>query len=89
MTKKKKKRLDQLVVESKFADNIKNAQAFIMAGKVLINNVPVDKPGALFSTDVSIIVKSSESPYVSRGALKLEKALKTLDINVNSDICLE
>ncbi len=60
-----------------------------MAGKVLINNVPVDKPGALFTTDVTIIVKSSESPYVSRGALKLEKALKTLDINVNSDICLD
>ena len=89
MAKIKKKRLDQLVVEKNFAENIKSAQAFIMAGKVLINNVPVDKPGALILPDAAIIVKTSEFPYVSRGALKLEKALKTLDINVNNDICLD
>lgn len=85
----KKKRLDQLLVDNKLADNIKSAQAFIMAGKVLLNKAPAEKPGALFPPDSEIILKSSESPYVSRGALKLEKALKTLDINVNNDICLD
>lgn len=89
MAKLKKKRLDELLLDNRLAENLKNARALIMAGKVLLNNAPADKPGALFHPDSSIIVKASETPYVSRGALKLEKALKTLDINVNNDICLD
>ena len=89
MAKLKKKRLDQLLVEKQLAENLKKAQALIMAGKVLLNTAPVDKPGSLFPPDSTITIKSSETSYVSRGALKLEKALKTLDINVNNDICLD
>ncbi len=89
MAKKKKKRLDQLLIDNGFVCNIREARAFTMAGKVLINKVPVDKPGALITIDSEIIVKNAQSPYVSRGALKLEKALKTLDISVNNDICLD
>ena len=89
MTKSKKTRLDQLLIDNEFTCDIKEARAFIMAGKVLVNKMPVDKPGSLIAAGSEILVKSSPTPFVSRGALKLEKALKTLEINVNNDICLD
>ncbi len=89
MTNKKKTRIDQLLIDKGFVNDIKTSRAFIMAGKVLVNKMPVDKPGALITNNSEILVKSSQTPYVSRGALKLEKALKTLEISVNNDICLD
>lgn len=89
MVKDKKKRLDLIVFEKGFAESRQRARALIMAGKVLVNKVPVDKPGAQIPDDSEIDVKTPDFPYVSRGALKLEKALKTLDIDVHNGICLD
>jgi len=60
-----------------------------MAGKVLVNNQRVDKPGTLVSNDAGIMVKQDDNPYVSRGGLKLDKALQTLPVCVKNAICLD
>ena len=61
----------------------------IMAGKILVNNQPVDKAGFLVSATDSIVLKEKDIPYVSRGGLKLEGALQTLDVVVKGCICLD
>jgi len=60
-----------------------------MAGKVLIDDRVMDKPGAMISRDADIVLKGEDLPYVSRGGLKLEKALKTLQIDVTGFVCLD
>jgi len=85
----KKKRLDLIIVERSLVQSRQRAQAMIMAGKVLVNSRPVDKPGALVRTDAEIVVKEPDIPYVSRGGLKLEKALRTLELNIEGLDCLD
>lgn len=85
----KKKRLDLIIVERELVQSRQRAQAMIMAGKVLVNSRPVDKPGALVETDAEIVVKEPDIPYVSRGGLKLEKALRTLELNIEGFDCLD
>jgi len=89
LTGKNKIRLDTLLVEKKFVKSRQRAKAFIMAGKVFVNNFPIDKPGTQVDKDANIIVKGQDIAYVSRGGLKLEKALKELDIDVTELICLD
>ncbi len=60
-----------------------------MAGKVLVNGIPVDKPGTLIAENADIIVKQDDNPYVSRGGLKLEHAIKTIPVDVKGLICLD
>lgn len=60
-----------------------------MAGKVLVNDVPVDKPGTLIANDAMVVVKQDDNPFVSRGGLKLEKALKTIPVSVKGLVCLD
>ncbi len=60
-----------------------------MAGKVFVNNHLVDKSGALISEDDDIILKGKDIPYVSRGGIKLEKALKSFQINIEGLACLD
>jgi 23S rRNA (cytidine1920-2'-O)/16S rRNA (cytidine1409-2'-O)-methyltransferase len=60
-----------------------------MAGKVLVNDVPVDKPGTLIADDARVIVKKDDNPFVSRGGLKLEKALKEIPVSVKGLTCLD
>ncbi len=86
---KNKTRIDSLVVEKGLVKSRERAKALIMAGKVLVNDEPVDKPGTLVSNDADIIVKQDDNPYVSRGGLKLDKALKTLPVSVKDAICLD
>ena len=86
---KNKTRLDCFVVEKGLVKSRHRAKALIMAGKVLVNNVPVDKPGALIAHDATIIVKQDDNPFVSRGGLKLEKALKDIPISVKGLTCLD
>ncbi len=85
----KKTRLDIILVEKGFFKSRNMANAVIMAGKVLVNNRVIDKPGIKISGDDDIIVKTEDIPYVSRGGLKLEKALKEFKINANGLICLD
>jgi 23S rRNA (cytidine1920-2'-O)/16S rRNA (cytidine1409-2'-O)-methyltransferase len=61
----------------------------IMAGKILVNNQPVDKAGYLVSATDSIVLKEKDIPYVSRGGLKLEGALQSLGLNPEDCICLD
>lgn len=84
-----KKRLDLVVVEKRLVHSRQRAQALIMAGKVLVNSRIVDKPGTPVSPEAHIVLLGEDHPYVSRGGLKLEKALHTLGIDINSFVCLD
>ncbi|OQY54084.1 MAG: TlyA family rRNA (cytidine-2'-O)-methyltransferase [Desulfobacteraceae bacterium 4572_88] len=85
----KKQRLDISVVESGLAQSRQRARALIMAGKVLVNSQPADKPGALVSKSDTLLLKGTDIPYVSRGGLKLEAALRASDIRVDNLVCLD
>ncbi len=61
----------------------------IMAGKVLVNGIKVDKPGTQVNHDARIEVKAPDHPYVSRGGLKLEKALQSFPVSVQDAVCLD
>jgi len=84
-----KTRIDQLLLDKGLVESRQKAQALILAGKVLVNRVPVTKAGTRVLTTAEIHVKEDEIQYVSRGALKLEEALKTLDIDIAHDVCLD
>ena len=86
--KKTKTRLDQLLVQKDLEDTRSKAQALIMAGSVLVEGDVVDKAGTSFVSDVDIKLKE-DMPYVGRGGLKLEKALKEFNIDVGNKICLD
>jgi len=77
-----KTRLDVLLVNRGLFETRARAQAEIMAGNILVNEVKVDKPGAPTKEDVTIRILGSKIPYVSRGGLKLEKALKVFPIDL-------
>jgi 23S rRNA (cytidine1920-2'-O)/16S rRNA (cytidine1409-2'-O)-methyltransferase len=85
----KKQRLDRLLVERRVAPSRQRARAMIMAGKILVNNQPVDKAGYLVLATDSIVLKDKDIPYVSRGGLKLEGALQALELNPKGCICLD
>ncbi len=87
--KKKKIRLDLALLEKKFAPSRERAKRIIMTGKVFVNNIVVDKPGALINVDADIICKEKDFPFVSRGGLKLEKAIKELSIDVKDLKCMD
>jgi 23S rRNA (cytidine1920-2'-O)/16S rRNA (cytidine1409-2'-O)-methyltransferase len=86
---KHKERIDRLMVEKGLADSRRRAQAMIMAGTVLVDRLPVDKPGTRVAADAVIDVKGDEIAYVSRGGLKLEAALDAFDIDVRQRFCLD
>lgn len=77
-----KKRLDALLVEQGFFDTRSKAQAAIMAGQILVNDLKVDKPGTQVADEVKIKIIGNRLPYVSRGGLKLEKALHVFPISL-------
>ena len=84
-----KQRLDLLLVEKKMVQSRQRARAMIMAGKILVNRQPVDKAGFLVTTTDSVELKEKDIPYVSRGGLKLEAALQSLELNPDGYICLD
>ena len=84
-----KKRIDLILVEKKMAPTRQRAKALIMAGKVLVNDQPVDKPGAMISQSDCVVLRGEDIPYVSRGGLKLAAALKVFDIDPTGCICLD
>lgn len=85
----KKQRLDVVLTEKGWVKSRQRAQALIMAGKVLVNDIPVDKAGAMVSADDDITLKGEDIAYVSRGGLKLEAALEAFELNVSGWICLD
>lgn len=83
-----KKRIDMLLVDKGLCPTRSQAQSLIMAGKVLVNDVPVDKAGALVEEDAGVRLKDV-SRFVSRGGYKLEKALSEFSIDVAGKTCLD
>jgi 23S rRNA (cytidine1920-2'-O)/16S rRNA (cytidine1409-2'-O)-methyltransferase len=77
-----KERIDILLVEQGFFESREKAKASLMAGLVFANEERIEKPGTKLSREVKLTVKGAVHPYVSRGGLKLEKALRFFDISV-------
>ncbi len=84
---KNKKRLDVLLTEQGYADTRSKAQAIIMAGLVYVDGQKADKPGISYEETVSLEVRGETCPYVSRGGLKLEKALRNFGVKPNGYVC--
>lgn len=84
-----KKRLDVLLCERNPLLTRTKAQSLIMEGVVYVNNQKETKSGAMFSDDSAIEVRESKLKYVSRGALKLEKALREFKLNLENRICMD
>jgi 23S rRNA (cytidine1920-2'-O)/16S rRNA (cytidine1409-2'-O)-methyltransferase len=84
-----KKRLDLLLVEKGLVQSRPRARALIMSGSVLVNNQKVDKPGIFVTGTEDIFIKGQDHPYVSRGGLKLEGALSSLQVPVKGLFCLD
>lgn len=82
-----KKRLDVLLTERGYADTRTKAQAIIMSGLVYVNGQKADKPGISYEETVDIEVRSGGCPYVSRGGLKLEKALRDFGVKPEGYVC--
>ena len=85
-----KERLDILLVKQGLAESREKAKAVIMAGEVFVQGQREDKAGAMFDeSKVTITVKGSSLRYVSRGGLKLEKAMACFPITLDGDICMD
>lgn len=84
---KVKKRLDVLLTERGYAENRTKAQAIIMSGIVYADGQKADKPGTAYEETVSIEVRGGACPYVSRGGLKLEKALRDFGVKPEGFVC--
>ena len=82
-----KKRLDVLLVERMYAETRSKAQAIIMSGNVYVNGQKADKPGVSYEESVDIEVRGAVCPYVSRGGLKLEKALRDFGVKPVDYVC--
>jgi 23S rRNA (cytidine1920-2'-O)/16S rRNA (cytidine1409-2'-O)-methyltransferase len=85
----KKQRLDLFIVEKGLVKSRHRARAMIMAGRVIVNDQPVDKPGFLISCEDKVEFKGDDNPYVSRGGLKLEAALQNLRLDVSGAVCID
>lgn len=85
----KKKRIDQLLVERGLAESRAKAQALVMAGLVFQETRRIDKPGQQVPEDKPIEVKGQEHPWVSRGGLKLAKAIEVFGLDPAGRVCLD
>lgn len=85
----KKKRLDIAVFEQGYAPSREKAKAVIMAGQVYVNNQKVDKAGFELKEDDVLEVRGNTLKYVSRGGLKLEKAMQCFPIDISGKICMD
>lgn len=84
-----KKRIDILLVEKGLIQSRERAQTEIMAGNVFVNGQRVDKAGEKYDEEIEIEVRGRTVPYVSRGGLKLEKALAVFNIDLKDKICID
>ena len=84
-----KTRLDVLLVERGFAPTRQKAQAIIMAGSVFVAGQRVDKPGTAVANEAELEVRGHTLRYVSRGGLKLEKAMQTFPITLEGKTCAD
>ena len=83
-----KKRLDIMMVEQGLAPSREKAKAYIMAGEVYVNGQKEDKAGSMFA-ECKLEVRGKTLPYVSRGGLKLEKAMKNFGVTLKDKVCMD
>lgn len=88
-TRTMKIRLDKLLVERGLVPSRERGQALILAGKVLVNEQKIEKSGEAVDSDAVLRLLESDLKYVSRGGLKLEKALAHWKISVEGKLCLD
>jgi 23S rRNA (cytidine1920-2'-O)/16S rRNA (cytidine1409-2'-O)-methyltransferase len=84
-----KERLDKLLVEKGILSSRERARSLIMEGKVLVDGEKIDKPGTRVETGARIEIREEEPPYVSRGGLKLEKALEAFAIDPSGWVVID
>ena len=84
-----KERLDVLLVQRGMATSREKAKAMIMAGEILVDGEREDKAGSMFPDTVTITQKGRPLPYVSRGGLKLEKAMTHFDLDLKGKVCMD
>ena len=84
-----KERLDVLLVKRNLAESREKAKAIIMSGNVFVEGQREDKAGSTFSDEVQIEIKGHTLPYVSRGGLKLEKAMNNFELNLKDKVCTD
>jgi 23S rRNA (cytidine1920-2'-O)/16S rRNA (cytidine1409-2'-O)-methyltransferase len=84
-----KVRLDKLLLDRKLAPSRQRAQALILAGKVLVNDQKVEKAGVAVDSECQVRLLGEDLPYVSRGGLKLERALDHWTIDITGKTCLD
>lgn len=84
-----KERLDVLLVQRNLAPSREKAKTMILEGNVFVNNNREDKAGSMFPDDCQIEIHGSTLKYVSRGGLKLEKAMAEFDICLDDKICMD
>ena len=84
-----KERLDVLLVKNGLAESREKAKVIIMSGQVFVNNQREDKPGQSFNDDCIIEVHGNTLKYVSRGGLKLEKAMNNFDVTLSGKVCMD
>lgn len=84
-----KERLDVLLVKRNLAESREKAKAIIMSGNVFVEGQREDKAGTTFSDEVQIEIKGHTMPYVSRGGLKLEKAIANFDVDLKGKVCTD
>ena len=84
-----KERLDVLLVNNGLAESREKARRTIMAGLVTVDGRLEDKPGSRFDTEADVQVKGKECPYVSRGGLKLEKAINEWGVSCDGLVCMD
>lgn len=87
--KSKKERIDVMLVEQGLAETREKAKRAIMAGLVYANEERLDKPGEKIPSDTVLTIKGKVMPYVSRGGLKLEKAIKAFDLDLKDKVMLD
>ncbi|MGE5653272.1 MAG: SAM-dependent methyltransferase, partial [Bacillota bacterium] len=84
-----KQRIDLLLVERGLFPSREKARAALMAGLVFVDGQRVDKPGVQIASDGRIEIKEGSCPYVSRGGLKLEKAVAEFNLELRDKVCMD
>jgi 23S rRNA (cytidine1920-2'-O)/16S rRNA (cytidine1409-2'-O)-methyltransferase len=87
--RRRKERVDLLLVEAGLAPTRARAQALVLAGQVVVEDQRVDKPGTRVPVDAALRLKGEPMPYVSRGGLKLEAALRHFALDVRGAVCAD
>lgn len=84
-----KDRIDKILVDLGYFDSRERAKKNIMAGRVFVDDLIIDKPGSIISNESKIRIKEDEIPFVSRGGLKLDKSIQIWHIDLSNKICMD